>query len=119
MTGRGPSGRVVPTLPEVLRALPRVGLHLLLPAMVIGAFGGSLLDLLLGNGSFLTLVGVVAGPVVFAFAINGLEDSDQAHSDKLVALAEAYRRDENTKRRTAAEDRGELVKFEEHRARRR
>ncbi|WP_371153327.1 hypothetical protein [Jannaschia sp. 2305UL9-9] len=119
MTGRGPSGRVVPTPLEVLRALPRVGLHLLLPAMVVGAFGGSLLDLLLGWDRLATLCGIVVGPVAFAIAINVLERLDDAHTDKMVALAEAYRRDETEKRRAAADKRGELMKFDDFRGKRR
>ncbi|GIT92241.1 hypothetical protein JANAI62_26980 [Jannaschia pagri] len=115
-----PSTRVIPTPLEVLRVLPRIGLHLLLPAMVIGAVGGSLFDLLLRHEGYpLAMAGLLIGPVVFATVINALERLDQAHAARMTVLTEAYQRAETAKRQARAKRQGELVKFEEHRAKRR
>ncbi|SFI21393.1 hypothetical protein [Jannaschia pohangensis] len=105
---------------EVLRVLPKVGLHLLLPAMVLGAVFGSLFDLLMTHSGYpVALAGLVLGPVVFAFAINGITRADEAYAEKMAAYAESYRKAENAKRTIAAQERGDLVQLEEHRARRR
>ena len=112
--------RTIPSPFDILRVLPRVGLHLFLPAVVVGAIGGSLLDLVMAHEGYpLAMVGVVLGPVGFALAINALERADAAHVDEMMALAEAYRREETEKRRRVATARGELIQFEDQRARRR
>lgn len=88
--------------------------------MVIGAVGGSMLDLLLAHDGYpLAMAGVILGPVGFALAINALERADAEHTEEMVALAEAYRHEENEKRRKAAAAKGELIRFEDHRNRRR
>jgi hypothetical protein len=115
--------RPIPRVPhpfEVFRALPKVGVGLMLPAVVMGAFGGSLLDLLLGNrGYLLAMAGVIVGPVAFGLAINALERSEDDAEARMAATMEAYRRTETERRRAAATARGDLVRLDEHRAGRR
>ncbi|MGB3407853.1 MAG: hypothetical protein WBA67_10200 [Jannaschia sp.] len=123
MTGSGTSGErrsVGAFVLAALRAMPWLGAHLLLPALVIGAVGGSAFDLLLGHERYvLASAGVVLGPVAFALAVNALERADAAHEQDMAALAERYREEQDDLRRAAAQARGELVRFEDYRARRR
>ena len=88
------------------------GLRLLLPAIVIGAFGGNLLDMLLWDGAYpLTKAGIVVGPAVFALSMNALSRWERARAGEEI-VPEAYRRAETEKRMAAAQGRGELVRFE-------
>ena len=107
----------VPSPLDVLRVLPQLGLNLVLPAMVVGAVQGSMVDILLGHDGYpLAKVGVVLGPVIFAFTINALHRREDEWTDEMAALSEAYRKEETRKRQEAATARGELVKLDEHRA---
>lgn len=113
-------GSGVPNPLDVLRALPLVGLHLLIPAMVMGSVFGSLIDILLGHDGYpLAMVGVIGGPVVFGLAINALQRCERARDADDVAWMEAYRLEETEKRRSAARGRGDLIDLHERRTPRR
>ncbi len=101
---------------EVIRALPRIGFHLLLPAMVVGAFGGGVLDVLFASDGYpLAKVGTLLGPLVFAAALNGLERAEARCRTEVSDETDAYRRKETDRRLAAARGRGELVRFEDKR----
>jgi hypothetical protein len=109
----------VPSPLDVIRLLPRCGLHLVVPAMGVGAVWCSMLDILLGHEGYpLAMAGLVLGPVAFGLAINALHRREDDWREDVAAI-EAYRLAEDEKRRAAAEARGELVKLEDHRAARR
>ncbi|WP_308914874.1 hypothetical protein [Jannaschia sp. LMIT008] len=111
---------IIPSPLDVLRALPRIGLHLAAPAMVMGAVCGSLVDLLLGHSGYpLAIAGVVAGPVAFALAINALHRAEDAHRDDMADMAERYRQTQTKERMAAARRRGELIELNERRPARR
>jgi hypothetical protein len=89
-----------------------LGVRLILPAMVYGAVGGSLIDMLAGfEGWPAARLGVVLGPVGFALAINWLERAEAEWRASTRVDVEAYRRAETLNRMRAARAQGELVRF--------
>jgi hypothetical protein len=101
----------VPGPMEVLRLLPGLGINLVLPAMVMGAVAGSLLDLLLGHdGYVLAKVGILAGPLIFAVSINALHRAE-ARARTHLPNPDAYRAAETAKRMEAARKSGAVIPF--------
>ena len=96
-----------------MRLVRPISVRLLLPALVIGAFWGGLVDLLIWDGEryVVARIGVVLGPLAFALAINALERAERARVVPTAQEMEAAYRAEVARRMAAAEARGQLVRF--------
>ncbi|MBM2576622.1 hypothetical protein JQC91_09925 [Jannaschia sp. Os4] len=91
----------------------KLGVRLILPALVIGAVWGGLVDLLLWDGAryVMAWAGLVIGPAGFALAINALERREMERAGPSAQEMEAAYRAEVARRMAAAEARGDLVRF--------
>ncbi|MEL7182933.1 MAG: hypothetical protein AAFY65_05150 [Pseudomonadota bacterium] len=105
---------MIPGPMDVFRVLPKLGLNLVVPALVIGAVMGSMVDVILGSDGYpVAMLGTLLGPLGFALGINALDRA--ARLEVEAPDPDAYRRAETEKRKQAAHARGELVNLDEHR----